>query len=75
MTDLFGGTIPDRTPEPDPYSGFGQDAKRTAQQKDRIAHGVHPVAKRHGARLPILTTGQTCGDCAHLIVKDIGRER
>ena len=75
MTDLFGGALPDPEPQPDPYAGMGHDAKRTAQQQERLAHGLHPVAKRYGAYLPIITTGQTCSDCAHLVRKDLGYGR
>lgn len=63
--DLFGGALPDPEPQPDPYEGMGHDARRTARRRERIAQGVHPVA-------PHMLAGnsKTCGDCAHLILKD-----
>lgn len=63
--DLFGGALPDPAPQPDPYEGMGQDARRTARRRERIARGVHPVAPHM-----LAGNGKTCGDCAHLILKD-----
>jgi hypothetical protein len=62
MTDLFGN--PDPEPAPDPYAGLGQDARRTARQRDQIAAGIHPATK-----LALAGNGRTCGDCAHLVTK------
>lgn len=64
MTEpLFDG-YPDPEPQPDPYAGLSQDARRTAQQRDMIAAGIHPATKR-----PLANNGHTCGDCDHLLVK------
>jgi len=65
MSDLFGGTLPAPGPQPDPYEGMGQDARRTAKRQERIDSGWHPVALHR-----LAGNGKTCGDCAHLILKD-----
>ena len=53
-------------PDPDRYvtAGMGQDARRTARRRALIEDGVHPAT-----RLPTTEAG-SCGDCAHLILKD-----
>lgn len=53
-------------PDPDRYvtDGMGQDARRTARTRALIEDGIHPAT-----RLPITDAG-TCGECAHLVLKD-----
>lgn len=53
-------------PDPDRYvtDGMGQDARRTARRRALIEDGVHPAT-----RFPLTGLG-SCGDCAHLILKD-----
>ena len=52
--------------DPDRYvtPGMGQDARRTARRRSLIEDGVHPAT-----RFPLTGLG-SCGDCAHLILKD-----
>ena len=52
--------------DPDRYvtPGMGQDARRTARRRALIEDGVHPAT-----RFPLTGLG-SCGDCAHLILKD-----
>jgi hypothetical protein len=57
-------------PTPDPYQGLGQDARRTARRRELLAQGIHPITKR-----PTRPEFGTCGDCAHLLVKDIRPDR
>ena len=69
---LLLGELFDPTPyvvtvrDPDRYvtPGLGQDARRTARRRALIEHGVHPAT-----RFPLTGPG-SCGDCAHLILKD-----
>jgi hypothetical protein len=69
---LFDATPFEVQPEParDPYAGMGQDARRTARRRDLLEQGTHPITKR-----PTRPELGTCGDCAHLLIKDIGRSR
>lgn len=62
MSDLFGGQLPDPAPQPDPYAGMGQDARRTAKRRELLAAGIQPATK-----LPLSNAhaGSTCGACAH----------
>lgn len=50
-------------PAPPPPSEVGDSAgrRRTKRAAEAIAGGVHPMTRR-----PLLTTGETCGDCSHL---------
>ena len=69
---LLLGELFDPTPyvvtvrDPDRYvtPGMGQDARRTARRRALIEDGVHPAT-----RFPLTGLG-SCGDCAHLILKD-----
>ena len=69
MSDLFGGTIPHPEPQPDPYEGMGQNARRTAKRRELLAAGVHPAS---GVRTSSAHADKTCGDCAHLWHKRAG---
>lgn len=70
MTD--DGALFDAPPAPPPppsidryvTDGMGQDARRTARYKALIEDGIHPATRR-----PITSDG-TCGDCAHLRLKN-----
>ena len=57
--------------DPDRYvtPGMGQGARRTARRRALIEDGVHPAT-----RLPTTSSG-TCGDCAHLVLKNLGVDR
>ena len=55
---------------PDPYAGLGHDARRTARRRALLAESIHPITKR-----PIRPDLGQCRDCAHLLVKDIGRAK
>ena len=67
---LFDATPYEAPPQPDPYEGMGQDARRTARRRELLEQGIHPITKR-----PTRPDLGTCGDCANLVVKDIGRKR
>lgn len=66
------GALFDAPPAPPPLpsidryvtDGMGQDARRTARRKALMEDGIHP------ATLFLITTDGTCGDCAHLVLKD-----
>ena len=60
----------------DPYEGMGQDARRTARQKDLIARGIHPATKLRLHPDWAAGPGLRCGDCAHLWRKALyGRDK
>jgi hypothetical protein len=67
---LFDATPYEVPAGPDPYEGMGQDARRTARRRELLEQGIHPITKQ-----PTRPDLGTCGDCANLVVKDIGRAR
>ena len=44
---------------------MGHDAARTARRRALIEKGIHPATL-----LTLMPGNKTCGDCAHLILKD-----
>ena len=60
---LFDTTAYEATPVVTP--DMGHDAARTALRRNLIANGIHPAT-----HLALLSGNKTCGDCAHLILKD-----
>lgn len=48
---------------PDPYEGMSDGARRTAQQRDLLAAGVHPATRLPLADAPHGGAGETCGTC------------
>ena len=62
------GPEPVELPEAPKVAGRSADRRRTARRRELLAAGRHPFMGG-----PVRTDGETCGSCAHHVMRQRGR--